>query len=145
MIYRIADRAGEAFEVTVDHFDQTTRFRVNNAASWIPPIGHCNLCDSGDGTLHIMEIMIEEKLTFRNPSFVMRWFKPRVTVDYRGKGLGAALLECVIAHVRRTSGGHRLIVHRVHGFENNKIDLNAWYRRHGFAPGADGRLQMEFA
>lgn len=143
MTYKITDKAGASYDVAVDHFEQSTRFRIQNSSPWIPPIGHCNLWNSETGVCEIMEIAIEEQLTFRNPSFVKRWFKPRVSIDYRGKGLGTALLDCVIAHAKRT-GCRRLFVHRVHGFENNKVDLEAWYRSRKFSAGTDGRLQMEF-
>jgi GNAT superfamily N-acetyltransferase len=144
MIYTITDKTGASYAVAADHLDRSTRFRVQNSSPWIPPIGHCNLWDSGDGVFEIMEIAVAETLEFRNPSFVKRWFIPRVSVDYRGKGLGSALLECVISHAKRT-GCLRLVVHRVHGFENNRVDLATWYQRHGFSAGSDGRLQMEFA
>ncbi len=144
MIYKITDKTGACYGVAVDHIDRSTRFRIQNPSSWIPPIGHCNLWDSGDGVFEILEIAVAEKLTFRNPSFVKRWFIPRVSISYRGKGFGSALLECVIAHAKRT-GCRCLVLHRVHGFENNRVDLATRYRRHGFSPGSDGRLQMEFA
>lgn len=143
MTYTITDKTGASYAVAVDHLERSTSLRIQNPSRWMPVIGHANLWDLGNGVLDLLEIAIEENVTFRNPSFLKRWFKPHVSFDYRRRGLGTALLVCVIAHAKRV-GCRRVIISRVHGFENSKVDLQAWYRRHGFAPGADGRLQMEF-
>ncbi len=105
MNYRIHDRSGKSYSVETDVIDNCIRFLVRGHPPTGQLIGHANLWNYGDGEMELREIMIGERVFQLNPNPFTRIFRRGEWVDFRGRKLGQALLDCVTAHllIRRLS------------------------------------------
>ncbi len=134
MYPKISDREGHSYDISISESDPLLLFRLYDRQTLV---GEAKFVRESTETVLLGDIAIANEVILTPSNYWVAQFrkisgyKPE-PINYRGKGLGSALIKFLIHHA------HTLGIRHIYGkvaqqdLENNP-KLLQWYQDHGFA------------
>ena len=123
----IVDKAGKLYAYTFTYENWLREWRVFDGRPWIG-VASCTLSGT---TMTLADIQLREDILRPRAFWARLLRRPPVRINYRGRGLGSALLAMVIDHARKSECRTITGIVAARDLATNPR-LVEWYRRHGF-------------